>query len=649
MVKNRIFLRTLLASSVVFLASVQVPAFAEDPMKIPAGIRIIDEAHLVSQRQGLSEEIEQFSQKENMNFYLVLVKDFEHPHQAQAWVKELAQLNNMGANDVVLAVATDSRQAYFQAGSSQVLSEEQLQDIYQNKVFPYLKKSDYQQAAIAAMTAIEQARKGSDGSLGTFGMLGGLAVLGVGGATYYASRKNSRKLRRVPASSYERRTPSAPLPQLRTNADSLLLQADNSIAEAEQELEFARMQYGDSAVHSFVERISTAKDSLQKAFQLQRQLDDDIPDTEEDQRQWLEDIISRCQDIVAQLHQELQGISQLRQIARNAPELIATLQKSSQNLSTQEPKALAVIEQLQNHYTASALEQVTDNYQQAVERLEFGCRSLKIAEEKVSEQQYDQASADIHATQEAFSQAQKLLESVMASPEQLRQAQRSVEDALLLAERDIAEAQSFAQHQDRAHMASAAAGLQSVVQQIRTDLQRQQIDPLAMLSRLENARTHLDDSLKEIREFQEQTQRARESLKHTLFSAQTQVHSASEFVRARRGGVKTPARTALQEAQRYLQQAQQLQHQDPVSALEHAQQAIRLAAEAKDRSSQDVQRFGQQQHGDYPSAMLGGILLGTLLNGGGSSSGNTSFGGGFDSGFDGGFGGFDGPGTGGNF
>jgi hypothetical protein len=75
--------------------------------------------------------------------------------------------------------------------------------------------------------------------------------------------------------------------ELRRKSDSLLIEADDAIKSSEQELGFAQAQYGDSAVGNFTKALQEAKGHMTESFKLQQQLDDHIPDTEEQQRSWL--------------------------------------------------------------------------------------------------------------------------------------------------------------------------------------------------------------------------------------------------------------------------------------------------------------------------------------------------------------------------
>ena len=64
---------------------------------------------------------------------------------------------------------------------------------------------------------------------------------------------------------------------------------------------------------------------MAESFKLQQQLDDEIPDTIEEQRQWLGEIIQRSEDANAALDAQKTAFDELRELERTAPEVLATI------------------------------------------------------------------------------------------------------------------------------------------------------------------------------------------------------------------------------------------------------------------------------------------------------------------------------------
>lgn len=661
--------RTLWAAlGALGLIALPTASYAEAPMDLDAGVRVLDTTKALGSTSDLDAEIEQLATQQNVNLFVVTIDSFESPSNSESWTQQFAQLNNLGTNDVVLVIATEDRQAFFTAGSTSVLSKAQQESIYSNYIFPELRKSDYGAAAEAAATGIDETLSGSsstgsssgEGASSVGGVLAGAgALLGVGavaaGGAYVITRSRRRgKGTQAAVSPVPGGAPLPPIEQLRNQAGALLIQTDDAIAHSEQEIEFARAQYGEQQVAPFVAAINEAKGHMQRSFQLQKQLDDEIPDTEADQRAWLSEIIARSQDAQKALNAQIESFSALRKLEQNAPAAIEHASKTIASVEQSFPEAEETLAYLRAQYAPSASDQVADNISQARSRLDFARNSLAEAQNLVDTNR-SESIIKLRAAEEAEDQAQGLLNTIRNLKLELAQAQESLNQALLIAERDVAQAQEYSRHGgNSAELASAAAGVSAVLDQIRAASSAGSSDPLALTERLQAVRSDLDRALNSVRAVNDQQNAARQNLKHALVSAQAQVSTASEYVWARRGGVRQDARTRLREAERHLQNAQALQQSDPMTALNHANDAIRLAGEAQRIARNDVDDFNNRggyggRSSDFNSAMLGGILLGTLFgNGGGSGrfGGGGSFGGGtFGGGFGGG-GGFSGGGWG---
>lgn len=640
-------------------------AFAAAPMDLEPGVRVLDTTSTLGNTSSLNQDIQKLASKHKLNLFMVTIDAFESPFNTKDWTERFAHLNNLGTNDLVLVIATKDRQAFFTAGSTSVLSKSQQENIYSQYIFPKLKESDYAGAAQAALSGIDSELSGSSGlgglatGLGTLVGVGALA--GTGAFIFSRSKRRGGTVSRLAKQQPGVSSALPPLTQLRQQAGALLIQVDDAIAHSEQEVDFARAQYGESQVASFVAAIDDAKKHMQRSFQLQKQLDDDIPDTEQDQRAWLDEIIARCQEAQQILDAQVQSFSELRQLEKNAPAAINHAQQAIESVEEKFPEAEETLLQLQREYAPSASEKVSDNLVEARRRLDFARSSLAEARDLVDSQR-SEAIVKLRAAEEAEEQAQGLLKAISNLKLELVQAQESLSQALLIAARDVAQAQEYARHGgNSAELASTAAGVDAVLEDIRRSSASGLSDPLALSERLQAVRSDLDRALNAVREINDQQKAARENLRHALISAQAQVSTAGEYVWARRGGVGQDARTRLREAERNLQTAQSLQDSNPVEALSNANNAIRLAGQAQRIAQSDVDDFnrhggsGSGRGTDFNSAMLGGILLGTLLGGHNNSSGG-SFGSG-TGGFGGGFGGGDfsgggwgsGGGAGGNF
>lgn len=646
-------------------------AWAEDPVTIPSGKNIVDNAKVLSSREGeVQKAIQDLLKDHKYNLYVVTVDKFESPTDPAQWTQKVAELKGMGRADAVLAIAVDDGKFNFVTNSSSPIRSKQ-SNISQNAVTANLAggKKDYAQAAIDTASAIGNAAEGGNGDVSSgngagAAVLVGTGVVAAGGAGAYLYFRNRRKKAAGQASSASygpqggQADPLASLSveELRRKSGSLLIEADDSIKSSEQELMFAQAQYGDSAVGNFTKALEEAKAHMTESFKLQQQLDDHIPDTEEQQRTWLAEIIRRSEAALASLQEQKADFDSLRELEKNAPQALAAVNSGAREADAKITNAEASLATLQGKYADSALAQVSDNILQAKERLAFVQNASTAAQEKLDQGESSMAAVAVRAAEESLHQTNVLLDAISRLSSSLDEARNSLEAAVVDTSQDLAQARAMIQSGAHPELAGPVAGVEAALAQVKAEIQGGKIDPIATLQRVESAHQSLDQSLTGIRDQQEQARRAQASLQQTIMSAQAQISATSDYITARRGGVGTEARTRLAESQRNLDYALSIARTDPVTALTYAQQAHALAAQAAQLAQSDVDHFdgyanqgygrggmfGGGGGGGLGGAILGGILINSILNGGhgGGWGGGHGDGGGWG-GDSGGFGGGD--------
>ena len=670
----------------VFLAPAAL-AHAVPPVDIPPGEFVVDQAGVLGARTAEVEDaVRELQQSEGLNVYIVFVDEFTEPADRNQWVLEMAELNSLGTVDSLLAVAVDGREYLFQsAEGNPVVSRDQ--NIAQS-IRPALGEADWAGAALTAVAAVEDAATGGDGSVGSGGgggslgpvlLIGGVVVVGGGAALLYARSKRNKNQR--PQPQLQTGPGGRPLDphdamsveDLRRKAGSLLVAADDAIKSSEQELGFAMAQYGDEAVQPFRQDITAAKSHMMESFKLQQQLDDHIPDTEEEQRAWLGDIIRRCEAVNDSLQAHKEDFDALRELEKTAPQALEQARAAARETRGRLDDGTTRLEQLRARFADSALQQVADNIGQAGERLDFVENAAGTAQDKLDEGDRSAAVIAVRAAEESLHQANILLEAIAKTAKDLEDARQSMERSIADADQDIAQARAIIASGQHPELAGPLAGLEAAVSAVRQEVAGGRVDPIMMVQRLEAAMEPLDASLSGIRDAQDRNRRAREALQHAIMSAQAQISGTSDYIQARRGGVRSEARTRLAEAERNLDHALAIADSDPEQALNYARQANALAQQASQMAQEDVDGFGGGmggfggggmfggRGGGLGGAILGGILIDSILHGGhgshggggifGGGGGGDVFGGGGFGGFGGGgFGGFgDGGGAGGGF
>ena len=587
-------------------------AWAQEPMSI-TGTTVLDNTSVLGDTADLKKKISDLSKNHKVDLHVVTINKFENPSSSSEWAKALAKKNNWGSADAVLVIATESRQAYFIAGSEKTLSSEQQSKVYQDYVKPKLQSGDYKGAAAAAVEGIDAQKSGGSGVVVGAVAVGTASVAAVGGTYLYRRRKKSAEAKKSGVNKYGYPTvPQATIEELQTRAGASLVQADNTLVRSRQEVEFARAQYGDAQVAEFEKEIVRADELMKASFHRQKLLEDDVPDTPAEQRAWLGEIIENSRQVTEMMQAQEEKLSSLRNLEHDAPAAIEKLQLGLPELDQRIEAVQRTYSQLQERYLPSALEPVKENV----------------------------ALIEANRT---------LLQQNRAG--ELETAQNNLSTDLLSVQRDIAEAKSLAASQNKDDLQAVAAGMEAVLGEVRQQSETRPNDPLALNEQLRQLTSELDKSMTSLRADRERQHAAEQSLERALRSARVQVDSARDFIGNRRGGVGAQARTYLSEAESHLSEAHRLRTTNPASALDSANRAIALATDAQNAANRDMNSYYDDRGGRGgfdigDSSLAKGMLLGTILGSlsSGSAHGHSGgdsggfFGGG---GFDFGGGGFD--------
>ena len=626
-----------------------VPAVA--PVTLGAGY-VLDDAGVLSasDEQAAQARLEQLRADTGVDMWVAFVPEFTSPADAQDWANDTASKNGLGPTQYLLAVATDTRQYYLSGDSSGPLTDSQLGTIEQQQIQPALAKLDWLGAVDAAAAGITSAIAGGSGAPG--GSNGGgtpgaadtggsfvwlfvlLLVFVAIGVVIWAIASRRKKAAGGAVGPGAAARPQISIAELSRQAGSALVATDDAIRTSEEELGFARAQFGDAATADFETVLATAKANLNQAFTLKQQLDDSEPDTEEETRTWNTQILQLCHDANAALDAKAADFDELRKLEANAPEALTHVQGERAKAEPTVAAAAHSLQTLAGRYSPTALATVSDNPAQAATRLAFADEQLALAQRLIGEGKGGEAAVSIRAAEEAVDQALLLAHAVDKLGADLATGEQSIVAAIANLEQDVAEASRLPDADGRVAGAIAAATAQ--IEASRTALAAPTIAPLQVLQGLEAANTQIDGVIAGVRDAAAAQQRAQQAVGQAVLSAQGQVSAAEDYITARRGAVGAEARTRLAEAGASLVHAQQLQNSDLQQALNYAQRANQLAAQAIQFAQRDVGSFEQQQGGggsNIAGAVLGGIVINSLLGGGGrgrtSGGGMGSFGGGF--------------------
>lgn len=653
-------------------AAAAPPARADDPVTLSQQGQITDRVGALGDRApAVAVALDKLYADRKVQLFVTYVRDFSG-RSAQSWADATAQKNGLGQNDVLLAIGTGARQYAYSADSESGFTAEQLAEVARTAIEPALRQNDWAGAAIGAangydavlagqpvpVPAITPGEADPGGGAAASGESGAgdfvLPVVAVGaagalGAYAYTRRKRKQTGGSGPGSKTTgwpgQGPPALTLSELDAKAKALLVETDDAIRTSTEELGFATAQFGEEAVKTFTEAVESGKTELTAAFRLRQQLDDAYPEDDATRRRMLDEIVARCTEASRRLDAESADFDRLRDLEKNAPQALATVESHFRALTGRTTTAEATLTALGRQYADSASAAVASHPEQAKDRLLFATTSLGEARAAIDAGDNGKAAVHVRAAEGAVDQAATLVDAVERLAQELAQAAGKLPGALNETDTDLADARGLltgtAEGTSTADLRGRISRAEAVLADVRQEQDAGRYDPMDALRRVEEADAALDEALAGAREHESGRQRAAALLDQALLTARSAIGAATDYITTSRGAVGSQARTRLAEAQRHLERSASLAGTDPAGALAEAQQADSLARQAQQLAEQDVRGYqnpygggGQRQGGGMSGAVLGGIILGELLNGG--RRGGGGFGGG---GFGGGFGG----------
>ncbi len=663
-------------------------ARADDPVVLSRDGQVTDRVGALRDRRASVEQaLDRLYEQERVQLFVVYVRDFSG-RPGQDWADATAERNGLGADDLLLAVATHDRRYGYSADPGSGLTRARLDEVARTAIEPALRQNDWAGAAIGAadgygavlagrpVTAppitpgpADPGHAADDGPSGSDLVLPLVLVGGAGAVAAYAYAKRRRRTgtRTTPANGQGWGPPEEPAPptpeELDGEARRALVATDDAVRTSQEELGFASAQFGEEAVRPFTESVAFAQEQLTASFRLRQKLDDAFPEDDAARRSMLEEILHRCAEANARLDAEAESFDRLRALERTAPEALDSVEAALREQTARMGTAEAALTALRARYAETAASPVAGDVEQARDRLVFATTHVDGARERIGAGDNGGAAVHVRAAEGAVDQAARLIEAVDRRAQELAEAVGRLPGVLAETDADLADARGLlkgtAAGVSTADLQGRIARAETVVAEVRRDTEAGRYDPIGALRRVEEADAALDEALEGARERESGTRRARALLDQAMLTARSAIGAASDYVATHRGAVGSEARTRLAEAGRRWEEAQSLAADgDPQGALAEARQADALARRAQDLAERDVRAYGNPNGpggvpgvagntgGGLGGAVLGGIILGGLFGGGRGGGGFGAGGGGFGGGgFGGGPGSFGGSGT----
>ncbi|MFQ6396671.1 TPM domain-containing protein [Nocardia sp. KC 131] len=607
---------------------------AEPPTRL--GTYVVDTAEALDPAQfdDVRSAVDQLYGNQQIRLWIVYVRDFDGLGP-QVWAERTATQSGFGKRDLLLAVGTQTRDYWLYGVLPSSVSDSELDGLLTNDVEPALRESKWAEAGIATATGLDSAMRGSGGiSVRTLLIVALLIALVVGGLVLYSRKrrkdKNTAELRAArqldPDNSVALGALSLDVLQVRSR--EVLVEIDNAIRTSGEELDLATGEFGATAVTPFSTALTHAKTAASKAFSIRQQLDDDIPETPDQQRTMLVDLIGTVGRADRELDAQVAEFDAMRDLLINAADRLAALTRDMVELTGRAPVSETELARLTTTYPASVLAPIHDNVRMARERITFAEQNIDNGRAALAQPVGKQggAVAAIRAAESAIGQARTLLDAVDNAAANIQQATDGLPAALQELRADIDTAKTLASYGGPESVIAIAAA-EAAVAKAMADASS---DPLDAFHAAVAADAELDRVNATATDRKLAAEDLRRRLERTLTDARSRLSAATDYITTRRGGVDANARTRLSEAQRNLDTAQRLDATDPAQALANAQAAADMAGRALQEAQASVRAWessrapsGTAQAG----AVLGGILIDGLLRGaaGGSRSGSGGY------------------------
>lgn len=625
-------------------------AAAEPPLRLPTYLTDNAGALDSAGKAQVQEAIDRLYNDKRIRLWVVYVEDFSG-QDAQTWAQTTYRRSDLGSQDVLLAVATvDRAYAMLTTGSVRGIDE-----VRRDKVEPLLRTGDWAGAAVAAAEGLAG---GGDGSVSWTGVLVVLGVIALALALLMVwQRRRRRKRREAEFAAAQRVDPSdanalaaVPLDALDDLSRKIVVDVDNELRTSESELALAVEEFGGQDTAAFTRAVVNARTTLAQALNVRHILDDAVPETPMQRRDLLTRVVVAAAKADRELEAQREAFASLRDLVINAPSRLDTLTQQMVDLTARLTPAEQTLTQLKSQFAETALVSVSDNIDEAKQRLAFADQSITTARGLVSRPADKQGGLvdAIHAAEAALGQARTLLDAVDSASTDINRAVAGLPAVIADIQNGINQAGAQLAQGNVAVATELSTARDAAVQAVSDAQSSGEADPLGAFTRLTQADADLDRLLAEVAQERETAERLSRTFDQALFNAQSRVRAVSDYIDTRRGAIGPEARTRLAEAVRQLQAARDKRETNLNEAIAHANGAAMLAAQAQSLANSDVTAAQRHFNGPYGGggggqmgAVIGGILIGNVLSG--ALRGGFG-GGGFGGGFGGGGGGFSGGG-----
>lgn len=646
--------------ALAFVLGLVGTAFASSPPHFD-GV-VFDEAGKLSDPARVEAAAKDLADTTKVGFHVAFLNSLDGVDPS-LFADQTATANSLKSTpNVLLIVSFSDRKDSVWSSPSTSIDQDELDTIRKTIVEPQLKAGDFTGAVTGAIDGFKRAQLGSlitqpatppsappvhidlSWVAPAIGIVVGTIFAGL--VVMYLLAEILKRRRAQEAAHAEAKR----MADLSKQAHATLLDTDERIRAAKQDAEFAEAQYGADEAKSFRAAIASAEGELQEAFRFGQQIDDDIPESYDDRKVMLQQIVAAAGRANKAIDTEETKVNSLKQLEKDAASNLSQLAKDKPNRDKALATGQAVVDKLSLH-GKSALEAVSHNLEVAQSFNDLADKDLAEAQKALDAANTGQAAVHIRAAEASLARSKASLDALTKVGDSLDQAEHDLDSQIKSAAADIAAAEAAVKSSGLTALSGQIDVAKNRLDTARKLATQQDADFLLAYKSAVDAQGAADEVLQDVRSEQEREARAIEAAKQQIRLANTSIDQADSYIVSHSSHVGRRARTRLSEARRQWDTASG--DTNLMNAAAAALIAQQLADEAYRSARSDVQSYESSVSTSSYGSSYGGSSGGSYGSSsssdhhsssssgswGSSSSSSWDSGGGFSSGSFGGGGG----------
>lgn len=624
---RRIFSALVLACGVLLGLVSAPPAMAETPGQVAISGAVSDAAGVLTSAEltELENRAASVQTATGYEVYVVFVDRFDSA-DSSSWVTQAARNARLPSTASLIAIATGTRKYSYVSGSAS-FGQSAVRNAFDSSALSDFGSGQWADGANAVLRNLE-AQTGSANNSASASPAGAIWVAIIGvliccAVVIYLKRRKSQSAKQD----------AADLKALAERASRALVTTDDGVRQAGAELEFARAQFGLATVETYANTLQQAQQRVAAAFEIRKQLDDDVPETPAQQRQMNQQILTLTEQAQTVIKAQAADFGKLRDLSSHVTDRLTTLETQIREIREGLPGAKGQLDALAGTYSPAAVASLR-RYPEEIEGLLSGADdAVARAREQISAQNNNGAVPYVRIVEQAVNNALLKYRAIANAQSTLNDAAAKLTEHIASISSDIQDARRLG-GTDSEIAAARAAAEQAVAQ-----YSAQGADPLAGIALLTSREADLDAALVGVRSAADTRQRQVESGRALRAQAAATIEQTDHYINQYQRLISNAARTSLATAKRNLAAGDS--RTDPTAAIGDYQNASANANAAFASAQEDVtgahnswSRGQRGGGGNGWGGFLAGMLLSDLLN-----DHHSSWGGGFG-GFSGGGGSF---------